>query len=254
MGSVIAVLSFLGLSLFLLLAVISLFKKNGKGKKMFKFAAGCFVLMIIGVAISPEAKEETASSKVEENDKKQDSEKQIAAEESKKKEDTEATVKKIVEEEAAAKAKAEEEAKKKAEQETPEYKLNQGITKALGKKSNRDGEKLTELTFDQATGDILVKFKGDDNLTSNMIVTGVRMDIKDTLEAVKKSGVTFNNVHVIVSYSMVDQYGNAEENDVVDLIYSKATVDKINFENFLTDNVYTVADIVGFIHPEFNGK
>lgn len=167
-------------------------------------------------------------------------------------EKTEAENEKKAEEEAAAAKKAEEE-KAKAEEEakiqTPEYKLNAAVKKAIGK----DKEKLVELTYDESQN-IYVKFKGDDNLTANMIVTGIQGDIKGILENVKKSEVPFNDINVVATFPMVDQYGNESEDDVVDLLYTKATVDKINFDNFLTDNVYSVADIKAYIHPEFAGK
>jgi hypothetical protein len=41
------------------MAIVSAIRKTGKGKKRMLFAVGCFVLMVIGGAISPDAKETT---------------------------------------------------------------------------------------------------------------------------------------------------------------------------------------------------
>ena len=49
---------------------------------------------------------------------------------------------------------------------------------------------------------------------------------------------------------MVDQFGNASETPVVEATFTKETIDRINFENFLTDNVYVIAEDTD-LHPEF---
>lgn len=259
----IGLLSFAGLFVFLILALISKLKETGKAKRMMFYAAGCFLLLIAAVSFDSSGDTQTASTKVEDESKesqKQDEKKKEEAKKQEAKEKAEAEAKKKAQEEAnkkkaeeEAKKKAEAAAKKKVEQETPQSKLIKAVTKAIGKESNREGEKLSKLSIDPA-GNIVVKFKGDDNLTENFIVSGIKMDIADVLKAVKQSGVAFKNLNVIVTFSMVDQYGNAKESDVVDLTYSKATIDKINFENFSYKNVYAIADVVGFVHPQFVGK
>ncbi|MDQ0414573.1 DUF308 domain-containing protein [Mesobacillus stamsii] len=231
--------------------VVSLIKKSFTKKKFIGALASGFVLMIIGLSI-PSSTETASEPRQAEKEKEKEKEPELTPEQIAANEKAETDKK--AKEEAESKAKAEEEAKKKAEQETPDYKLKQAVTKALGKESNREGDKITKLTFDQETGNILVNFKGDENFTENMTITGVQLDIKDTLKAIKTTGVAFNNINIVVSYSMVDQYGNAEESKVIDLDYSKDTIDKINFDNFNTDNIYTVSDIVNFVHQAFVGK
>lgn len=251
MFGTIAFLSFVGVLVFLVLALVSVFKKSGKGKKNLKIAGICFVVTLIAGTLAPDA--ETASTDTKEKEKTEEPTKKEKTEEEKKAEE-EAAAKKKAEEEAAAKAEAEKkvaEEKAKAEEDakkqTPEYRLNQAVVKAIGK----DKDKLVELTYDATSQNVFVKFKGDDNLTANFIITGIQSDIKDILKNVKESEVPFNDINVVTTFPMVDQYGNESESDVIDLLYSKVTVDKINFDNFLTDNVYTVADIKAFIHPEF---
>jgi apolipoprotein N-acyltransferase len=248
MWMTIGILSFLGLLVFIILAIIHAVKKTGKAKKMLLLSLICLVLMIIGISLSPDTKESA------------DTEKKVtqkAPDETKKKEEAqkkaEAEAKKKAEQEAAAKKKAEEEAKLIAQNETPQTKLTNAITSALGEKSNREGKKITASTLD-SNGNILVKFKGDENITENMTVTGIQMDISDALKAIQKSNVPYNKVNVITTYSMVDKFGNAKESDVINLTYSKATIDKINFDNFDRKNIYSIADTVTFVHPQFVPK
>jgi hypothetical protein len=245
---------------------IILLYKYGHFSKITKVVLSVIFGLIFIIAVIPTDTEETASDK----NKGEEKAVEVAAQkddtvskedEAKKKAEAEAAAKKKAEEEALAKKQAEDEAKKlaaaeakkKAEQETPEYKLNKGISKVLGKESNREGKRISALSIDDS-GNIVVNFKGDENLTENLTVTGIKMDVSDVLKAIKKSKVALNSVNVITTYSMVDQYGNAEESEVVNVTYSKATIDKINFENFSYKNIYTIADSVSFIHPQFLGK
>ncbi|WP_205439667.1 hypothetical protein [Peribacillus alkalitolerans] len=257
----IGVLSFIGIFVFLFMALFSRLKKSGKSKRMMLYAGGCFVLLIAALSFDDTVATETASSSPKEETKsdevkKKDEEAKLKeanqkAEEDKKKAKDLALAKAKADEEA--KKKAEEEAKKKAEQETPQYKLNKAVTKVLGKESNREGKKITALSIDQK-GNIILNFKADDNLTEGLIVGGVKMDITDVLEAIKNTKLTVNSINVIATFEMVDQYGNGEESEVVNVTYSNETLGKINFDNFSYNNVYTIADTITFINPQFVGK
>lgn len=49
---------------------------------------------------------------------------------------------------------------------------------------------------------------------------------------------------------MKDQYGNTKTETVIDLTYSKATLDKINFNGVDKDSIWEIRDF-GFIAPAF---
>ncbi|MEH7082973.1 hypothetical protein V7139_09600 [Neobacillus drentensis] len=105
MGSFLIGIGFLAFIVFIILGIVSAIKKTGKGKKMMLFAAGCFILMAIGGALSPDSKQTIGTTVKEEDKKDKTVDKQNAADEAKKKEEEEA------------KKKADAEAKKKAEEE-----------------------------------------------------------------------------------------------------------------------------------------
>ncbi|MEY2196888.1 hypothetical protein AB7942_29885 [Neobacillus sp. BF23-41] len=111
MGSFFIGIGFLAFIVFIILGIVSAIKKTGKGKKMMLFAAGCFILMAIGGALSPDSKQTIGTTVKEEDKKDKTVDKQNAADEAKKKEEAQ----KKAEEEA--KKKAELEAKKKADAE-----------------------------------------------------------------------------------------------------------------------------------------
>lgn len=83
-----------------------------------------------------------------------------------------------------------------------------------------------------------------DNLTEHLMKFGARENIAGILKAVQKSGVPYGAVTVTASYPVTDKFGNASEQDVVRATYNHSTVDRINWDGFLTDNIYDIADDV----------
>lgn len=121
------------------------------------------------------------------------------------------------------------------------------VTDALSR-SNRNIQRVAELTIEDET--VFIQWAINDNLTEGMIKTGAKIDVADILETVAKSGIQYQKVELIGTFSMVDKFGNASEDPVIALMYERATIERINWENFLFDNVYDVADFVK-IHPAF---
>lgn len=126
--------------------------------------------------------------------------------------------------------------------------LKQLIVKTLGQ-GNRDVERVQELTINDA-GVIDIWWAIDDNFTSGMIRGGAELDVVNMLRAIDESGLDYNQVLLRGSFPLVDAYGNTEENYVINATYTKATVDKINWDNFLRKNIFLVADEIN-IHRAF---
>lgn len=121
---------------------------------------------------------------------------------------------------------------------TPEEKIQAALARALGH-GNRDVPRLGRVSL---TLDVIdVQWAINDNLTENMIKTGARIDIADMLQAIDETGVSYELINFEGTFSMVDRLGNAREETVVWATYERATVDQINWDGFLTDNVYNVA-------------
>lgn len=131
----------------------------------------------------------------------------------------------------------------------PVERLLFNIQDVLGN-SNRDVERISEYWYDPEQGLVCVMFAINDNLTSNLRRYGARADVLDILEQVALSGLDYSGVDVLGTFSLVDEYGNVSESVVVSLYYSRETVERINFENMLADNVYAIADNVAMIHSE----
>lgn len=130
--------------------------------------------------------------------------------------------------------------------------LTKAITEKLGP-TNRDGlPKPTVASWpDEPSKTIDVQWALNDNLTEGLIRVGARGDVLDIIRVVKaKATWPYVSLRLKATFSMIDKYGNASESVVLDLTYSRATVDKINPDGIQLDQVFAAADD-GFVHPEF---
>ena len=122
------------------------------------------------------------------------------------------------------------------------------ISSALGS-SNRDVQRVSAARLQGER--LFVQWAIiNDNLTSGMIVRSARLDIRNMLEVIADSQEPYTSVLFRGTFSLVDQLGNASEDTVVEATFTKSVIDRINFENFLTDNVYAIAEETN-IHREF---
>lgn len=86
----------------------------------------------------------------------------------------------------------------------------------------------------------LIKFRGADNLSDKMTVKGMYLDMFDILRKIQPkidTDVTFN-----VIYSLVDKYGNSEDEIVIKATFTKETIDRINFDKALFGDIPYMAD------------
>jgi len=124
----------------------------------------------------------------------------------------------------------------------PKAALQLEITQVLGT-SNRNSQRLTDIKYSEfVAGDITVYWTINDNLTKDLIIFGAKKDAKDILKTIHFSGVDFTYATLIGTFAFQDAYGNAAENEALNLTFSKPTVDKINWDNFITDNIILIAD------------
>lgn len=114
--------------------------------------------------------------------------------------------------------------------------------------SNRNVQRVSEARLQGER--LLVQWAINDNLSVGMIRGGARRDIRDMLEVIADGSEPYTTVILRGTFAMVDQLGNASETPVVEATYTRDTIDRINFENFLTDNVYVIAQDTD-LHPEF---
>ena len=83
-----------------------------------------------------------------------------------------------------------------------------------------------------------------------MIKYGAKADITYMLKAIKESQYGYKNIEIYGIFPLMDKLGNSKEQIVLKATYTPATVNRINWDNFLNDNIYDIADSV-WQHPAF---
>jgi hypothetical protein len=113
------------------------------------------------------------------------------------------------------------------------------------------------LTFDVKpgpNGDIVTaKFKIAGGFTRGTTKDGARIDTVDILKYAQAAYPNLAEVDVDALSDMVDIYGRTSVDQVVvTLTYSRATLDKINWDNFHFENIWNIpiADSA-YVHPAF---
>jgi len=133
----------------------------------------------------------------------------------------------------------------------PLAELQQIVTNILGT-SNRNVQRLANFSYDPGNSEITVTFAANDNLTESMIKFGIQMDIEDILKTIQQSNtsIPYTSIFVMATFPLTDVYGNSKESNVVLATYNRTNLDKVNWDNFITDNVYLIANQdTLFIHP-----
>jgi hypothetical protein len=97
---------------------------------------------------------------------------------------------------------------------------------------------------------VTARYKISDNFTEGLTKDGARINTVDILKYIKAAYPDLTEVHVFGTANMVDQYGNTSDDQVVTLTYSRATMDKINFNNVSFKNIWNIADD-SWVHPAF---
>ncbi|MCV7428528.1 DUF2510 domain-containing protein [Mycobacterium montefiorense] len=110
------------------------------------------------------------------------------------------------------------------------------------------------VTFSTApgpNGDVVdARFAIRDNYTEQMIRDGARLDTITILKYARATYPDASAVNIQGSFPMTDPYGNTSTRVAIDLTYSKATLDKINFDGITKASIWEIRDS-GSILPAF---
>ncbi len=115
------------------------------------------------------------------------------------------------------------------------------ITKALGKTNNTNKDRIRSVVFSEGDNGIIISLNASENLTTNMTKKGIWMDTKKLFEELHKS-TEFDIVLINWYLPLVDQYGNESDSLVMSIDMKKETLEKINWDKFLFNNIPDTAD------------
>ena len=129
--------------------------------------------------------------------------------------------------------------------------MEQILNSVLGS-GNRHVQRLAAVSWNGDTSTLNIQWAIDDNFSDALVKRSAMLDIEHMLEAISKNRVSYDYRMIAFSgtFPLTDVYGNSAEEQVVSAIYSRATLAKINWESFITDNIYIIADSV-WLSPSF---
>ncbi|MEB4212346.1 DUF2510 domain-containing protein [Mycobacterium sp. 94-17] len=100
-------------------------------------------------------------------------------------------------------------------------------------------------------GDVVnARFAIRDNYTEQMIKDGARTDTIDILRYAKATYPDAAAVNVQGTFPMTDPYGNTSTQVAIDLMYSRETLNKINFDGVTGKSIWEIRDS-GTVLPAF---
>lgn len=111
---------------------------------------------------------------------------------------------------------------------TPTPSLDQKIALELGDR-NRDVQ--TGFTVGGILDVITVEWPLNDNFTGDMIRKGALMEAVEILRLIRDSGMDYQLISLTGTFALVDGFGNHSESPVMWIDMSRATMDKINWED-----------------------
>jgi hypothetical protein len=98
-------------------------------------------------------------------------------------------------------------------------------------------------------GELNIEYVASENLSTNLTVRGIMNDAEDLMQKLSANiPAEVNTVNFSSSLNLVDQYGNTELAKVALIAFDRSTWEQINWDNFITDNIPTVADYY-WLHP-----
>jgi hypothetical protein len=97
---------------------------------------------------------------------------------------------------------------------------------------------------------VTAHFKIGEGFTNGLTKDGARIDTMNILKFAQAAYPNVAEVDVDGSADMVDQYGNTKGEQVVSLTYTRATLDKINWQGIDFKNIWNIADFAE-VHPAF---
>lgn len=118
--------------------------------------------------------------------------------------------------------------------------------------SNRKISRINKVAWHVESRVFSVDWSLNDILTNDMIYRSAQIDIADMLKIISQPNFPYDYQEIVftATYSLVDIYGNASEDQVILAVYQKDIVNKINWGNFLTKDIFLIAKKV-YIHPVF---
>ncbi|MBS4191725.1 hypothetical protein KHA94_16165 [Bacillus sp. FJAT-49705] len=122
---------------------------------------------------------------------------------------------------------------------TLDEQIKEIVVDKIGKTNNMKKDRIVELSVDSDIA--YLKLNASENLSNNMTKKKMWMDSISILEPISKIE-SVKGVIIHWMFPLVDQYGNSEDVNVMAFNIEREELDKINWDNFLIENLPTVVN------------
>lgn len=96
---------------------------------------------------------------------------------------------------------------------------------------------------------VVTEFDIHDGFTKSMIARNAQRETVEILKWADEAYPQAVEVTVQGRFPMKDAYGNTSNSTILDVTYSRATLDKINFDGIDSDKIWDIRDY-GTVHSE----
>lgn len=125
----------------------------------------------------------------------------------------------------------------------PKVALRESMIQALGT-DHGGSPRLTKISYSEPeAGDITITWAINDDVSQNSRKVGAQIDATNILKVLENNKTRFIYVILIGTFSTQDGHGSTTEIQVMSLGFNKSKLDRINWEDFQSSDVYDMADI-----------
>lgn len=97
---------------------------------------------------------------------------------------------------------------------------------------------------------LVLRLQGDENFTSNMTRDGMIDNTEQVITQLYSERDDINNFEVQWYMVLIDERGNEENTQVVNIEFDRANYNNVNWDNFLTSNLPDIANYY-WVHPAY---
>ena len=131
---------------------------------------------------------------------------------------------------------------------TPEESLRAALNKVIG----GNDRKITNVANYLPGGDIVITWAIRESLTAGLTKDSGRLEIVGILKAIKYAKeLDYQTVRMSGTFPLVDKFGNTSEDEVIFAEYTRATIDRINYDNINFKSILDLAEAGSRLHPAF---
>ncbi|MFT3854176.1 MAG: hypothetical protein QM733_15750 [Ilumatobacteraceae bacterium] len=100
---------------------------------------------------------------------------------------------------------------------------------------------------------ITVRARSSGNLTEGLTKDGARLVVFSALRGLVEANVdpTVTKFRIVVNHDLVNQFGEVTDTPVIDVVYERATAERIQFDNISFKTILTLPTVDLHVHPAF---